>query len=299
METNPLSDRLEILSVRLLDEERPRVNELRQLAGQLGLEFGWHYLLDLTWTLRHLGPAAGKMLMDAGAGTGIIQWYLAQHGGTVYSVDRLDRSALPLRLRAHTRVRGLRAEDLLSTPAVMAHDRFATRTGAARPKRFFRNLQALVVGLWPRRGGEVILYNQDLMTLEDLDDDSLDAVVSISSLEHNTPENLEKVVSELLRVLKPGGSILATLCTAGQKDWYHEPSNGMCYSAASLKRIFQLPADLPDNFDRYNTLMDELRDCAELRDNLAAFYSRSGHNGMPWGRWEPLYQPVGVIKTKA
>ena len=37
---------------------------------------------------------------------------------------------------------------------------------------------------------------------------------------------------------------------------------------------------------------------AELRDNLASFYFRSGDNGMPWGKWDPQYQPVGVCKVK-
>ena len=31
---------------------------------------------------------------------------------------------------------------------------------------------------------------------------------------------------------------------------------------------------------------------------LAAFYARSGDNGMPWGKWDPQYQPVGVCKVK-
>jgi hypothetical protein len=35
-----------------------------------------------------------------------------------------------------------------------------------------------------------------------------------------------------------------------------------------------------------------------LRDNLASFYGRSGENGMPWGVWDPRYQPVGVCKVK-
>lgn len=294
----PVQECLEILSVTLLDEERRRVTELRHLAGTLGLEFGWHYLLDLTWVLRHLGAARGQHVMDAGAGTGIIQWHLAQQGATVYSVDRLDRSALPLRLRAHTRVHGLRPTDMVSTSAVMGRER-ATLEGGKRSKRFIRNLQAILQGLLPRQGGEVILYNEDLAHMSEIEDNSIDNIVSISSLEHNTPEGLERVVNEMLRVLKPGGRIIATLCTAGQTDWFHEPSKGMCYSAATLKRIFQLPADLTDNYGDYDQLMDQLRGCAELRDNLAAFYSRSGNNGMPWGKWDPQYQPVGLIKTKA
>jgi hypothetical protein len=44
--------------------------------------------------------------------------------------------------------------------------------------------------------------------------------------------------------------------------------------------------------------MEKLRACTELRENLASFYFRSGENGMPWGKWDPQYQSVGVLKVK-
>ena len=44
--------------------------------------------------------------------------------------------------------------------------------------------------------------------------------------------------------------------------------------------------------------MAELRDSNELRAGLSPLYFRSGNNGMPWGRWDPKYQSVGIIKTK-
>jgi hypothetical protein len=52
------------------------------------------------------------------------------------------------------------------------------------------------------------------------------------------------------------------------------------------------------NYDEYDRLFSDLRACAELRDNLASFYFKSGSNGMPWGVWDPQYQSVGVLVTK-
>ena len=49
---------------------------------------------------------------------------------------------------------------------------------------------------------------------------------------------------------------------------------------------------------RHDELLAALRGCAELRDNLAGFYKQSDQNGMPWGIWDPQYQPVGVCKIK-
>lgn len=272
-------DCLEILPVSLLDEERQQVNRLRRLAGRLGLGFGWHYLLDLTWALRHLGQVANRTLLDAGSGIGLIQWVVARQGATVYSVDRMARDPWPVRLRAAragVALRGLRLEDL---PQVGLGSRLLDR-------------------LPRKRQGGVLIYNQDLMAMEAIPDESIDDIVSISSLEHNTPEGLERVVAELLRVLKPGGRIIATLCTMGEKDLFHEASKGMCYSAATLRRIFGLSAEVLDNYGEYETLMEELKGCTELSTHLAKFYYQSGDNGMPWGKWDPQYQPVGVIKTK-
>ena len=47
-------DKLEILSVDLLDTQRPVVNEFQALAREIRFEFGWHYLLDLAWIVSNL-----------------------------------------------------------------------------------------------------------------------------------------------------------------------------------------------------------------------------------------------------
>ena len=93
-------------------------------------------------------------------------------------------------------------------------------------------------------------------------------------------------------------SAIATLGAAKEQDWFHEPSKGWCYTEATLRDIFDLPADCPSNYDRYDELFKSLRNCSELRDNLADFYFKSGNNGMPWGIWDPKYQPVGMVKVK-
>ena len=279
---------LEILSVELLDRHRDRVEELRALSRDIAVPIGWHYLLDLVWLLERVGDVNGKRILDAGAGIGVIQWYLAQHGAEVLSVDRGDRARLPLHLRRRFAVRGLRAGDLAPPLTVALSPRAIVRSivGAARG------------GLARAPRGSVVLYHADLARLADIPDSSVDAIVSVSALEHNTPDRLPLVVEELLRVLRPGGLLLATLGGAKDRDWFHEPSSGWCYTEATLRRAFHLPETMWSNYDRYDEHFATLRDNRELREGLAAFYYRSGKNGMPWGRWDPLYQTVGVCKVK-
>jgi len=296
---NAAQDKLEILSGKLLDEERSTIEALRRLARRLRVEFGWHYLLDLAWILKHLPPLSpGLLVMDAGAGTGMMQWYLAEGGAGVISVDRASRSHLPLRFRTQYRIEGLRAEDLAPVSAVMRHEFAKAPDIKCKLRSLTKNLALLVKTLLPPHRGHILIYNQDLKTLTDLPDAHVDFVVAVSALEHNPFDDLDAVVAELMRVLKPGGMLLATVAAAPDEDWFHQPSQGWCFSSASLRRIFDLSAETPDNFQRYDELLAALRGCAELRDNLAKFYSRSGDNGMPWGVWDPQYQPVGVCKVK-
>lgn len=291
------ANKIELLSVELLNQHRPQVIELRKLAKSLRLELGWHYLLDQTWILSQLEGIAGKRILDAGAGTGLIQWYLAQHGAQVISVDRGSRVFLPVRFRTRFRVRGLRPGDLAPTREVLRKNLRGPAQWSVKAANQTRDLLSLAE--MRRSKGSVVIYNQDLMNLKDLPDQSIDAVVAVSALEHNPPENLERVVSELMRVLKPGGRLVASLNAAREADWWHTPSSGWCYSEASLRRLFCLPEDTPANYDRYDELFAALKGSAELRDNLAGFYARSGDNGMPWGKWDPQYIPVGVCKVKA
>lgn len=299
MNEKQVSEKIEILSVTLIDQNRPQVEELKRLARSLGIGLGWHYLLDWAWILSQLGEVRGMQLLDAGAGQGLLQWYLAGQGAKVLSVDRASRADLSLRFRAHYRIQGLRPQDLSPAVRVFGHNLRHAGGAANRVVITARGMVGLLQSALPKSSpGVVVIYNQDLQSLPLVADHSQDAVVAVSALEHNTPQELEQVVEELMRVLKPGGLLLATLGASRDEDWFHQPSHGWCYTEATLRRIFRFTGGIPSNYNCYDELFASLQECAELRDNLAEFYYRSGDNGMPWGKWEPQYQPVGVCKIK-
>ena len=294
-------DKIEILSVQLLDTERPVVEQMRRVSQELSFGLGWHYLLDLSWAAQQLNPTHGMRVIDAGAGMGIMQWWLAEHGVEVISADRQNRQNLPMSFRQRYRIQGWRKEDLAPKPNL--YDFLPSLS----PRRWHLYPQKLITSLRQLRckpeigsdRGTVFIYNQDLKSMTDIPDESVDAVVSISALEHNPPDDLLTVVKELMRVLKPGGKLIATLGAAKDQDWFHEPSNGWCYTETTLRDIFELNSvDCPSNYDQYDELFEALCNCTELRDNLADLYFKSGNNGMPWGKWDPKYQPVGVVKVK-
>ncbi len=290
-------DKIEILPVTLLENNRPLVNELRFLAKKLGLDFGWHYLLDLTWIISQLENIEGRNIMDAGAGLGVMQWYLAEHGAYILSVDRGDRADLPLRFRKRYHIQAQSKARPLNTPLVALNHNIQRLPGLSGKIKFlWRELTGAVT--FTEAPGRVTIFDHELAKLDEIQPNSLDAIVAVSALEHNQPEALQAVVVELMRLLKPGGKLLATLGAAPDRDWFHEPSKGWCYTDATLRRIFQLSPEAASNYDRYEELFSQLKGCAELRDHLARFYFASGDNGMPWGKWDPQYQIVGISKIK-
>ncbi len=291
---------IELLDARWLEEDPAAGRAFEALAGRLGIGLGWHYLLDLIWITRSLGPVHRLTILDAGAGLGVLQWWLAERGARVISVDRQDRSDLPMRFRLRYRVRGMRATDLKSVAALVA-DRWrdASRGPGKRMGGIVRSLGGAGLALLtPKAKGRIWLYQCELTDLRDVESESVDAVVSVSALEHNPPDVLAQIVPELLRVLKPGGMLLATLAATDGADWYHEPSRGWCYSEESLRRCFDLAPDVTSNYGAYAELFARLRASEVLRENLPAHYFQSGDNGMPWGIWDPKYMPVGVRVTK-
>lgn len=291
-------DCLEILSVDLLEEQAEIVESFRELASRLGIQLGWHYDLDLAWVGSQLGDLSGVRILDAGAGTGVLQWWMADRGAEVVSVDRLDRADLSGRFRLAYRIRGLRPDDLLPTWKLIPYRLSPTdRSLAARIRAALRAAATtLLEPIRPKAPGRVTLHRGDLDILPHLEDATFDVIVSISALEHNEVENIPGVVAELERVLKPGGLLLVTMSAARDDDWFHEPSASWCLTEDSLHRIFALSPESRSNFSEYDSLFEEIRASKTLQQRLAPMFYQSESSGMPRGIWDPQYQPVGVRK---
>ncbi len=300
---------LELIPLRLIEEHTERVNEFMALARAIGVELGWHYILDLVWaSLKYeeflVNNGSCAMVMDAGAGVGVMQWWLASKGTDVLSVDRIPRTDLSLRFRSRFRVRPWKEGELGPWWKAAAKDaRLLLQPGfASHLKRIAR----MAVSRTGRRvsrtanpeAGTVFLYTSDLASLEEVPDNSVDVIVSISALEHNSLQYMAKCVKRLRDVLRPGGWMIVTLPTSGGGDWFHEPSQGWCLSEETIRGLFQIPEELKSNFHQYEEYMQAIRRSSFLRRNLADFYRQSGRNGMPWGVWDPKYYPVGLVVAK-
>ena len=306
----PNVDKTEVLSVEYLNSHRALVDEFKTLAKSMKMMYGWHYLMDFAWAGSHLPAKPGAVILDAGAGYGVMQWWTLEQGADVISVDRGDRRNTPVKFRKAYSISGVRPEDFNEDYWKPEHEAKKVEVAPQTRKSLFRQFTELFSGssqaavstpvpTVASTKGNLFQYNHDVQDLAAVPSESVDAIVSISALEHNTPENLKGCVDELLRVLKPGGSIVATLGAAQEKDWFHEPSKGWNYTEETLRQSFQLGADYQSNFTRFDELFEMLKNNDEMREDLHEAYFKSGDNGMPWGVWDPQYQIVGVVKVKS
>lgn len=296
-----MQNNIELISVDILEKNSTLSNQLIKMAKSLAMSSGWHYALDWTWVASIIGDVSGKTILDAGAGIGLMQWYFASKGAKVISVDRSDRTCIPFHLLNRFNVTGYRPEDNpLSIKEILN-----IINGKARLSRRIKAIVRGVIGEMMLLGksyinkGSVRFLNKDLRRLAEIRDNSVDIVISISALEHNELiSNVKEIIQELDRVLVSGGMMLITLPASAEKDWFFSPAYSWCFTESTLRDLFDLDNDSSSNFHEYRNFFEKLSKSETLKKNISLRYYFQPKSGMPWGKWDPKYLPVGIIKIK-
>ncbi len=327
-------DKIEILSLDLFKSHNEEMEIVKRMQKYFKQGIGWHYYLDLAWMIREVKKLPrGSLILDAGAGTGLAQFILAELGYNVISADFTTRIFSRRHIKRYKKViYRLNDQEQTFDNRYIRHLQRNYNIPIARLKRGIINkiLQPLLLcggikqegdavsiieknryhpkgngyneilkSSVPENCGRIFICKCDLKDMVFLPDNFVDGIVSISALEHNDHEDFEKCMEEILRVTKPGGRLSITVSASQSDDWFHESSKGWCYSETSLKKLFKLSEDVPSNFSQKDELFKKLKEeNNELHKRLAPFYYKSGSNGMPWGKWDPRYQPVGVVEVK-
>lgn len=322
-----MQDKIEILGLELFKTHTEEMGIVERFQKHFSHVLGWHYYLDLAWIIREVKALPkGSIILDAGAGSGLIQFILSELGYNVISADFTDRDfsgkykerygqvinylnnsqrlIVDNRYARHLKavyqgsgkISGLKGffrnkEKNIDPIALIEKNRFIPQEGASR---------SFLKGEAAENCGRIFLYKCDLKDMPLLPDGFVDGVVSVSALEHNDHQDFERCMNEILRVTKPSGRLLITVSASlSAADWFHEPSKGWCYSEETLRRLFRLSEGVNSNFPKKDEFFEELRkEGNELHKRLSQVYFKSGDNGMPWGKWDPKYQPVGVVKQK-
>jgi SAM-dependent methyltransferase len=284
------------------------VESFLQATGRTQL--GWHYITDITWVYAQVKTWPKNLkILDAGGSTGPIQFLLAELGFDVTNIDlnlpspaaavqdryQIIRQTLPsFTPTTYNTLLETSTTPRQSLTAVKAwlKKSWVYRTVSTRRYAQQHDQWRADVGLADISLGKIQWLVGNLCDIPEIPTASFDAIVSLSSLEHIPLQALDPALAELRRVLKPTARWAVTTSSTEQAaTWFHEPSQGLCFSSHDLENRFgaqNIPSQQPAE------VLEAYRHCAYLKDHLADFYRHSGNLGMPWGIWDPKYIPVGL-----
>jgi SAM-dependent methyltransferase len=272
-------------------------------------QIGWHYITDLTWIYRKIKSwPKGITVLDAGGGTGPTQFLLSELGFNVVNLDLiLKEPSVVYCKRYNCKLKKLPSYNSTDYSKFISSQRNTAWKGFYRKtalyylwKLFSLNLitYARYCEQWrlEHNVGEKVGNLQwiigNLCFVPDIEEDTFDAVVSLSAIEHIPKEKLNSALMEINRIVKPGAYRAITTSGTDQSfSWFHHPSKGWCYSVEDIERHFNARSCVRSDPKQ---ILNQYRNCVYLKKNIADFYKKSGNYGMPWGKWDPKYIPVGI-----
>lgn len=283
-------EKIELFSEKLVEKYPELVIEVLAASSKTGIKLGWHYLLDLVWILNDIDLPKGSVILDAGAGNGLLQFILADRGYKVISADVSNRGIPSF-------TKGMYNVEIVGATQEIEHVYW---TGKQNSNHLFNddsysntiNLEEYDNNFMPK----IIYYHCDIENMRLLEDKSVDCIVSVSALEHNPPEKLNVILNELSRVLKKDNYMYITVSGIKKEQQYHKSSRSWLLNEEGLKNYYQLSNNIKSNFNEYDDIYESLLNSKYLKKWLASFYYNGGENGMPWGKWDVQYMPVGIKK---
>lgn len=302
-------------SVQLLDndllEDKEKLEIIDHWLNVMNRPQGWHYDLDIIWLLQQLnnsGIKKGATLLDAGAGYGVMQFILASLGYNVVSLDFSERVYPKL-------ARGIFDIDILSQKEINYDHEYMSfvkydQSNKRKKEDYEISIKTRLVLLKNHLADKITSFYKTLDNLEEkrkdhsafgkikflrgafhqipLKEDSVDAIISVSALEHADYGLLQENLSEFRRVVKADGPILITTSATNEKEnAYHEKTKGICFSQKAIASFSEKMVIKNFNYDQIETnllsskLFISRLDNYYVKDPLSEFY-RKEVNKLPY-----------------
>jgi SAM-dependent methyltransferase len=247
-------------------------------------------------------------ILDAGGGGGPLQFFLAEIGFHVTNIDMiLAKPPVRYGVRYGTKLQTLPSftptdykEFLFSNKETsfnqdfkkILKENFIYKYWSQQSYSLSHDRWRSSVNLSDTPLGSVQWCVGNLCHMPEIPSGDFDAVVSLSAWEHIPYELLDSALTEIRRVLTPDAKwAVTTSATEAPLTYWHEPSKSNCFSINDLENKFGAKTLFTQNPEM---ILDKYRQCSYLKNNLSEFYKKSGNYGMPWGKWEPKYVPVGL-----
>jgi ubiquinone/menaquinone biosynthesis C-methylase UbiE len=243
-----------------LSIEQKKLKELSYWLNVLNRPNGWHYDLDHIYILNELEKnkiLPGSTIIDAGAGQGIMQYVLASRGYNVISLDFSPRNK-PFRANGIFSIAGSGIDNINYDHDYMNFIHYgdsSPRSMISRlnlkklnkivfiPGRIYRKIKSLSFYLWARyftnknNFGKITYLRAPFHKIK-LPDNTADAIVSVSAIEHADINLFSENIKELTRVLKNNAELIIT--TSGSvtdNRTYDKKVEGWNYCETDFKEL--------------------------------------------------------------
>ena len=313
---------VQLLTSNLLNDNQ-KLKEIDHWLSVMNRPQGWHYDMDIVWLLQELensGIKKGDTILDAGAGMGVTQFILAARGFNVISLDYSHREcpkiadgifdisilskdtlnynhtymgSVDYGIKSDADKMNEKKEGILSfaIKTILKGRTYSTLSNLLKKRR--NNLiNSRERELDHSNFGEIKFIRAAFHDIP-LEDFSVDAIVSVSAIEHADQTLMEKNIFEMKRVLKKGAPLLITTSATNQeKDVYHKKTLGWCYSKASLNNMAAIK-----NINKFNYKLaeKEILESKLWRTRIDSYYANDPDSEFFKKRIKKLpYLPVGV-----
>ena len=316
-----MNDLIELLDIGLL-EEKELLKEIDHWLEVFNWPNGWHYDLDIIWIVKQLeinNILPGATILDAGAGYGMMQFILSARGYNIISLDFTQRD-FP------EKARGIFDIEIIDNDLGSYKSEYMEyMTYGKSAKEFIHTLKSIPKALLhPVKvirylnkinkafKSDIANHNENKKNHSDfgkirflrgtfndipLEDNAVDALISISAFEHNIYKDMPSSVNEFNRVLKSDGIMFITTSAARDKDWYQEASKGWNFTKGTLSNWFNVSNENID-FD-YGIKFDGIINSKKLSDRLNDYYKNENNLTVPNGKLKNIeYIPVGIRKCE-
>ena len=310
-----MEDVAKLLDSKLL-ENKIELNVIDYWLKVLNRPQGWHYDLDIIWILKELEKNninKGATILDAGAGLGITQFILSYLGYNVISLDFSDRK-LPNFARNIFDIKIINNSQFNYEHEYMNFVKYNAENRVNKIEEvnsysFFTKLKNIFVNqIYRSRNyfyylseisksnssyGKITFIRAAFHNIQ-LEENSVDAVISVSAIEHADKNLLRENLNEFRRVVKDSGPILISTSANDDllQDTYHTKTKGICFSKKSV-------ADFGENLNfedyDYSSTEKDLLGSTLFMDRIDRYYTQDPLSDFYNGKINKFpYLPVGI-----
>lgn len=267
-----MKNQLTLLDTKLLNNNF-LLNKISYWLNVMKRPNGWHYDLDQIWVIEQLkenGIHPGSTILDAGAGQGVTQYLLSSMGYNIISLDFSSRIKPP-RANGIFEIEIKGDEEILYKHPYMDFIDYNIKNNTLL--RIFKNfehipiktayfLKSLFYYIYERffknhkNYGKITYIRAPFHDIP-LSDSSIDAIISISAIEHADINLFEKNILELTRILKTNSPMLITTSATNEtENKFLEKFSGWCFSQTFLQNKFKNANLLFDYNHTYKNLLN-------------------------------------------